>query len=191
MSKHLCYVWVKFSLSCSRKCLHLSIYILLKQNSVPAASRPTLSLSGKRAQSCQWKIATLPAKPDQLGSAGYSSWQVAQRAGELQGALVWGRKHDRTQTGKRWSKTSKLLTFHAGMGKQWASPGGSQVSKKRWNFQKGKKKQQWPDRLCVQHQTFLDWQRPAAYICFLRKAEQETLFGWYSSRWLWCQWVHW
>lgn len=104
---------LSFPFSCFRKRLHVSIYILLKQNSIPAASPPT-----PRAQPCHWKISSLPAKPDQLGSAGYSSQQVAQRAGELRGVLVPSRVHNRVQTGKRWSKASKLLTFQAGISRQ-------------------------------------------------------------------------
>lgn len=141
------------------------------------------SLSGKQTQPCQWKITSLPAKPDQLGSAGYSSRQVAQGAGELQGVPVPGRAPKRTQTRKRWSKASKLLTFHAVISRQWASPGGSQVSKKRCNFQKAKKKkkkrQQCPDTDsgCSIKPSWTDRVQQLTSVFSRKQNKQETYLG--------------
>lgn len=137
------------------------------------------SLSGKRAQPCQWKITSLPAKPDQRGSAGYSSRQVAQRAGELRGVLVLGKVYDRTQAGKHWSKASKLLTFHAGIGRQWASPGESQVSKKRCNFQKRKRRQQRPDTDagCSVKPSWTDRGQQLTSVLLWKQNKQETYLG--------------
>lgn len=144
MSKHLCYIWVKFSLSCSRKCLRLSIYILLKQNSIPAASLPSPSLSGKRPHPASERLTLSQLSLiswDQLVIAA-DTWLRGQRS--CREPLY----EPECMTGRRLGNAgARLPSFHASMGKQWASLGGSQVSKKRCNFQKGKKKkkQQWPD----------------------------------------------
>ena len=104
---------------------------------------------------------------------------MAQRAGELWGVLVPGRVHNRMQTGKRWSKASKLLTFHAGIGRQWASLGGSQVSKKRCNFQKGEKRQQWPDTDsgCSFKPSWTDRGQQLTSVFSWKQNKQETYLG--------------
>lgn len=63
---------------------------------------------------------------------------MAQKTGELRGVLVPGRAHNRTQTGKHWSKASKLLTFHAGISRQRASPEDLRLARRNATFKRAK-----------------------------------------------------
>lgn len=169
---------LSFPFSCSRKCLRVSIYILLKQNSIPAVSppRPVFQASGPSPASERSPLSQLSLiSGDQLVIAADKWLRGLGSCGES----WYQAKCNRTQAGKHWSKASKLLTFHAGIGRQWASPGESQVSKKRCNFQKRKRRQQRPDTDagCSVKPSWTDRGQQLTSVLLWKQNKQETYLG--------------
>lgn len=109
----------------------------------------------------------LPAKPDQLGSAGYSS-QRSCRESLCQAECTKG--HSPGNSGGRLPSYCPFMQLYICNGLLWKC---LRKAKRDATFKRGKKNTTavaW-HRPGVQRPTFLDWQRPATY-----KSSQASLF---------------
>lgn len=188
---------LNFPFPCSRKRLHVSIYIFLKQHSVPAASLPSLPVfqaSRLWDQPCQWKMPLSQLSLiswDQLVIAA-DKWLRGQGScGESLCQAEGTTGHSPGNSGARLPSYWPFmqLVVDNGLFRKYLRQAIRDVTFKSEKTQKTTAVT-W-HRPWVQCQTFLDWLRPATYIRLLMKAEQARGgFGRYSSRWLWCKQAH-
>lgn len=171
-----------FPFPSSRKCLHVSIYIFLKQNANPAASPPSLPVfqaSRLWDQPCQWKMPLSHLSLiswDQLVTAA-NKWLRGQGScGESLCQAECTTGHSPGNSGARLPSYWPFMQSFVDNGLLWKY---LRQVKRDATFKREKKiyttAVAWHRR--VQQPTFPDWQRPATYIRLLTKAEQEAYLG--------------